>query len=188
MGNFDLGNYIDVAERLRELYVKHPNARVVTEIVEHTGTRVTVKASVYRDAKDTEPAGVDYSSMAIPGSTPYTKGSELENASTSATGRAIVLAGLPSKRVASADELKAKGATEERQIAQAAQELFGNAPAPQAAAPGELGNCPDHGKAYRMGKFGPHCATKNADGTWCKRRPAAKAQPAPEENLENLPF
>lgn len=204
MANFDLGNYIDVAERLRELYAKYPNARVVTEIQEFTETRVTVRAAVYRDAADPEPAGVDFSSLTIPGSTPYTRGSELENASTSATGRAIVLAGLPSKRVASADEVRAhrvEGADDAR-VAQAAARIFseperGAQPAPQAPqATGELGDCPEHRKPFRVGKFGPHCASKLPDGTWCKRKPslAKVGVPAPtttkadDDSLERLPF
>jgi hypothetical protein len=47
--------------------------------------------------------------MNIPGSTPYTRGSELENTETSAAGRALVMAGLPSKKIASGDEIRAKG-------------------------------------------------------------------------------
>jgi hypothetical protein len=204
MANFDLGNYNDVAERLRELYAKHPNARVVTEIQEFSETRVTVRAAVYRDAGDAEPAGVDFSSLAIPGSTPYTRGSELENASTSATGRAIVLAGLPSKRVASADEVRAHRTegTDNTQIAQAAARIFsepeqGAQPATQAPQQaGELGDCPEHRKPFRVGKFGPHCASKLPDGTWCKRKPslARVGVPAPapaqadDDSLERLPF
>jgi hypothetical protein len=46
--------------------------------------------------------------MQIPGATPYTRGSEIENCETSAVGRALVMAGLPSKRVASDDEIRAK--------------------------------------------------------------------------------
>jgi len=204
MANFDLGNYIDVAERLRELYAKHPNARVITEIIEYTEARVTVRASVYRDAADAEPAGVDFSSLAIPGTTPYTRGSELENASTSATGRAIVLAGLPSKRVASADEVRAhraEGADDARLASEAARIFSEPQRAPQAApaapqAAGELGDCPEHQKPFRVGKFGPHCASKLPDGSWCKRKPALARvgvpAPAPaqggDDDLGSLPF
>lgn len=204
MANFDLGNYIDVAERLRELYAKHPNARVITEIIEYTEARVTVRASVYRDATDPEPAGVDFSSLAIPGTTPYTRGSELENASTSATGRAIVLAGLPSKRVASADEVRAhraEGADDTRIAAEAARIFSEPQRAPQTApetpqGAGELGDCPEHRKPFRVGKFGPHCASKLPDGGWCKRKPALArvGVPAPspaqasDDDLERLPF
>ena len=148
-------DYIDVAERLRAWYEAYPNARIETSIVSHTDSRVTVKALAFRgdtaEEQDTKqrpygfeerPAGVGHSSMAIPGSTPYTRGSELENCETSAVGRALVMAGLPSKKVASSDEIQAKGgaikplpAAQDKQklddakIFLAAQDAFGDDPA-----------------------------------------------------------
>ena len=105
-------DYIDVAERLREWYEKYPLGRVTTAIVELTEKKVVVKAEAFRDATATIPAGVGHSAMVIPGSTPYTRGSELENCETSAVGRALVMAGLASKRIASADEIESKRAPE----------------------------------------------------------------------------
>lgn len=105
---FDLKDYVDVAERLAEFYKGHPSGRIVTEVLENTDKRVTVRAEAYRTTEDQAPAGVGHSSMGIPGSTPYTRGAELENAETSAVGRALVMAGLASKRIASADEVAAK--------------------------------------------------------------------------------
>lgn len=104
---FDLKDYVDVAERLREFYEKYPQGRVITTIVEMTDKRVVVKAEAYRDAAHAWPSGVGHSQLTIPGGTPYTKGAELENAETSAIGRALVAAGLASKRIASADEVAA---------------------------------------------------------------------------------
>lgn len=103
----DLSNYVEVADRLVEFYAKHPQGRIITEILELNDKRVSVKAAVYRDAAEIV-AGVGHSAMAIPGATPYTRGSELENCETSAVGRALVMAGLSSKKVASADEVRAK--------------------------------------------------------------------------------
>lgn len=152
-------DYIDVAERLRAWYEAYPNARIETSIVSHTDSRVTVKALAFRgDTSDPDvsgrprpygfeerPAGVGHSAMAIPGSTPYTRGSELENCETSAVGRALVMAGLPSKKVASSDEIRAKGGTtikpspamqerdkskaDDEAILRAAQDAFGDDPA-----------------------------------------------------------
>ena len=152
-------DYIDVAERLRAWYEAYPNARIETSIVSHTDSRVTVKALAFRgDTSDPDvsgrprpygfeerPAGVGHSSMAIPGSTPYTRGSELENCETSAVGRALVMAGLPSKKVASSDEIRSKGGTtikpspamqerdkskaDDEAILRAAQDSFGDNPA-----------------------------------------------------------
>lgn len=105
---FDLKDYVDVAERLAEFYKGHPDGRIVTEVLENNDKRVTVRAEVFRTSQDELPAGVGHSALAIPGSTPYTRGAELENAETSAVGRALVMAGLQSKRIASADEVAAK--------------------------------------------------------------------------------
>ena len=107
--SFSMDDYVDVSERLRQWYEKWPEGRVLTEIVDFTPERVTVKATAYCSHGTHDlPAGTGHSSMTLPGSTPFTKGSELENAETSAIGRALVAAGLPSKRVASTDEVKAK--------------------------------------------------------------------------------
>ena len=110
MAGFDLSNYVEVADRLREWYEKYPTARIVTSVLEHTEKRVIVRAEVFRKAEETLPAGAGHSALAIPGTTPYTRGAELENAETSAIGRALVAAGLPSKKVASADEVLSKRA------------------------------------------------------------------------------
>ena len=103
-----LKDYVDVAERLRSFYGQYPEARVETSIINLTDSRVVVRAEVYRTADEIRPAGTGHSAMNIPGSTPYTRGSELENCETSAVGRAIVAAGLPSKRIASEDEVASK--------------------------------------------------------------------------------
>lgn len=103
-----LKDYVDVAERLRSFYGQYPEARVETSIINLTDSRVVVRAEVYRTADEARPAGTGHSAMTIPGSTPYTRGSELENCETSAVGRAIVAAGLPSKRIASEDEVASK--------------------------------------------------------------------------------
>jgi hypothetical protein len=108
MAGFDLSNYVEVADRLREFYEKHPGGRVITSIIELTEKRVVVKAEVYRETAHLVPSGAGHSALAIPGITPYTKGAELENAETSAIGRALVAAGLASKKIASADEIRAK--------------------------------------------------------------------------------
>lgn len=106
---FDMKDYVEVADRIRAWYMDHEGGRIMTTIVEHTDARVVVRAEVYRNHID-PPAGVGHSALAIPGSTPYTKGSELENAETSAVGRALVMAGIPSKHVASAGEVASKRA------------------------------------------------------------------------------
>ena len=105
-----LKDYVDVAERIRAWYEAYPNGRIETAVLEHSDKRVVIEAKVYRgETPEEKAAGVGHSAMQIPGSTPYTRGSEIENCETSAVGRALVMAGLPSKRVASTDEIRMKG-------------------------------------------------------------------------------
>jgi hypothetical protein len=107
---FDMKDYVEVADRIHAWYERYPDGRIVTEILEHTEDRVVVKADAFRGPQGF-PAGTGHSFLAIPGATPYTKGSELENAETSAVGRALVMAGIPAKNVASAGEVKSKQST-----------------------------------------------------------------------------
>lgn len=107
-------SYVDVAERVREFYEKNPNgairrveSRFVTDAEGHL-LGYFYRAAVYRNLEDTVPAGEGEAFEQIPGKTPYTKDSEVMNAETSAWGRAIVAAGIPSKKIASANEVLAR--------------------------------------------------------------------------------
>lgn len=101
-------DYVPVNERIDAFYTTFPNGSIQSEIVELTDSRVTVKAYAYRTVEDPKP-GTGHSSVNIPGSTPYTKGSEIENAETSAWGRAIAALGFEVKRgVASTEEIRNK--------------------------------------------------------------------------------
>lgn len=109
-------DYVEVAQRLRDLFYKHPEATVrgTYEIVEIAGqARVIYRAECYRTPDDPAP-GVGTAWEEVPGKTPYTKGSELQNAETSAWGRAIVAVGAStSKRIASADEMRSARARQD---------------------------------------------------------------------------
>jgi hypothetical protein len=110
MAGFNIEDYVTVAERIGQFYEKYPEGSLQAEVLEITDHRVVVRACAYRHADDARP-GIAHSMLGIPGSTPYTKGSELENAETSAVGRAIALLGFGVKKsIASADELRGKGA------------------------------------------------------------------------------
>lgn len=110
---FDLGDYVQVKDRLAKFYELYGNGRLVTaEVVMLTAPdnkqRVMVKALAYRNPDDPLP-GVGHSWLELPGSTPYTKGSEVENAETSAWGRAIAALGiLTDASIASAQEVRDK--------------------------------------------------------------------------------
>jgi hypothetical protein len=118
-GGFNLDDYVTVAERIAEFYAKFPEGSLQSEIFELSDNRVVIRAYAYRSAIDDKPA-VAHSALAIPGSTPYTRGSEIENAETSAAGRAIAFLGFGVKKsVASRDEIQGKrddgtGAAEKR--------------------------------------------------------------------------
>ena len=66
---------------------------------------VVFSAALYRYPEDLLPA-IGTAWEEIPGRTPYTKGSELMNAETSAWGRACIAAGIPSKKIASFEEVR----------------------------------------------------------------------------------
>ena len=108
MSGFNMDDYVSVAERIDLFYAKHPDGSLQSELVELTPDRVTVKAHAYRTADDPRP-GIGHSSVTIPGSTPYTRGSEIENAETSAWGRAIASLGFEVKRgISSGEEVRNK--------------------------------------------------------------------------------
>jgi hypothetical protein len=108
MAGFDMKDYVPVSERVDGFYKVYPEGSIQSEIVELTDSRVTVKAYAYRNPNDPRP-GIGHSSLGIPGSTSFTKGSEIENAETSAWGRAIAALGFDVKRgIASYEEVRNK--------------------------------------------------------------------------------
>ena len=108
MPGFDMKDYVPVNERIDQFYQTFPEGSLQSEIVELSPNRVTIKAYAYRTPTDPRP-GIGHSSLDIPGSTPYTRGSEVENAETSSWGRAIAALGFEVKRgVASAEEVRNK--------------------------------------------------------------------------------
>ncbi len=108
MSNFNMDDYVPVSDRIDAFYRSHPEGSIQSEIVELTSERVTIKATAYRTPDDPRP-GVGHSSLEIPGKTSFTKGSEIENAETSAWGRAIAALGFEVKRgLASAEEVRNK--------------------------------------------------------------------------------
>lgn len=96
MSDIDLSNYVDVAERIRDFRTKHPEGCLQSEIVPlHDALAdrfIAVRATAYRTPDDPRP-GVGLAYEPVPGKTPFTRDSELQNAETSAWGRAIVAVG-----------------------------------------------------------------------------------------------
>ena len=110
---FELGDYIEVKDRIARFYELYGKGSLVTDEVTFPDAgdnkpRVMVKALAYRTPDDPHP-GVGYSWLELPGKTPYTNGSEIENAETSAWGRAIGSLGiLISGSIATSNEIQNK--------------------------------------------------------------------------------
>ena len=114
-GKYDdrLAGYVEVKDRIKLFYAQYPDGRLVTDAASMSMdpdgiVRVWCKALAYRTADDPHPA-VGWSYLAVPGKTPYTNGSEIENAETSAWGRAIGALGIGiDKSIASLQEIRTK--------------------------------------------------------------------------------
>jgi hypothetical protein len=100
-------DYVDVASRITEFYAKFGDGRLCTRSVEIVEGGALAIAEAYRTADDPHP-GVGTAWEPIPGKTSFTRDSEVQNAETAAWGRAIIAVGIPSKKIASAEEVKAR--------------------------------------------------------------------------------
>lgn len=115
-GKPNLGNYVEVKDRIQQFYAKYPTGAIVTEKIQWQPAgkidemaRVIVQAAAYRTPDDPHP-GRGSSAMVLPGKTPYTAGSELENTETSAWGRAVAAVGVAVDRgISTASEIRSKG-------------------------------------------------------------------------------
>lgn len=115
-------DYIDVAARIVEFRTKHPEGSlqpadpaVPFRLVDVAGQPyIAVVAAAYRTPDDPRP-GIGMAYEPVPGKTNFTRGSELQNAETSAWGRAIVaaLAADTKRSIASAEEVRNRRADQE---------------------------------------------------------------------------
>ena len=128
MGGFDLGNYNTVPERMTEFFSQYPEGclrQVSYELItipvylKHKDTGEPYKAgeriflaftaAAYRTPEDPMP-GLGTAWEPVPGTTTFTKDSEMMNAETSAWGRAILAVGAADTRkgIASREEVQAR--------------------------------------------------------------------------------
>jgi hypothetical protein len=112
MNAFNLGDYVDVPTRLAEALRRWPDLRVQETrpviVTVDNQQYVEISCTVWRDTDDLMPT-VAYCWEPIPGKTPYTKGSEMMNASTSCLGRALGFLGMGiGKSIASRNEVQAR--------------------------------------------------------------------------------
>lgn len=119
-GNDD---YIDVAARIAEAREIYPDGRLrpadpakpyAIEILDGA-TYIVVVAAFFRSPEDTLP-GIGMAYEIFPGKTNFTRGSELQNAETSAWGRAMVAALVADTKrgIASANEVRNRQAEQAR--------------------------------------------------------------------------
>lgn len=135
-------DYVPVAERLEKFYQTYPDGRVTTSIVEHSieSGFILMRAEVYRAADDAAPAATGHA-FEVRGESYVNKTSYVENAETSAVGRALALLGFEVKRgIASREELQKTARMQPAGAGVAgggtAVNAAGNAATKSAAAPG----------------------------------------------------
>lgn len=168
-------DYIDVAERIREFREKYPAGSLrpadlsIPYRIEKIDdlTYIVVVAAAYRGPDDALP-GVGMAYEAFPGRTPYTKGSELQNAETSAWGRAIVatLAADTKRGIASAEEVRNRRAEQdsgpvERQEARSALREAQRTGGQQIPQQGHTSRPGDPGAALLLAKAASQTADRN---------------------------
>lgn len=116
-------NYMEVSERIAEFRERYPEGSLRPVDQAHPYDIITVAdhmfvvyvAAAYRHPNDALP-GIGVAWEPFPGRTSFTKDSELQNAETSAWGRAIIASlASSSKKVASANEVRNRQADQDEQ-------------------------------------------------------------------------
>ena len=122
---FNLDNYETVEERLARFWADHPGGRIFTSVHAYDEQRVLFSAAAFFDANDPQPRGTGHAEE-VRGSSPVNKTSHVENAETSAIGRALANCGYAPKGARPSREEMQKVSRGEHPTA---------APAPRPAAP-----------------------------------------------------
>jgi hypothetical protein len=107
---FNLEDYETVEERLIKYWKDHPDGQIHTKIIEHSGSRFIVEASIFRTEADLRPWTTGLAEETIQGRG-VNATSALENCETSAIGRALANAGYATKGKRASREEMVKVAT-----------------------------------------------------------------------------
>jgi hypothetical protein len=85
---FNLDNYETVESRLAKFWEQYPNGRIATTVFHYDDNKVVFRAEVYVDAADQHPKATGYAEE-LRDASPVNRTSHVENAETSAIGRAL---------------------------------------------------------------------------------------------------
>lgn len=96
MAHFNLDDYETVEERIAKFWKDHPEGRIVTTMLEGSPSRFIVYAALFRGKDDTQPYATGLAEETVQGRG-VNATSALENAETSAIGRATANAGYATK-------------------------------------------------------------------------------------------
>lgn len=132
MSGFKMDGYNTVDSRIEEFRKKHPEGSIQQhslEFREFGGKQwIVYTAAAYRTPDDLRP-GMGTAWEQVPGTTPFTRDSELQNAETAAWGRALIAVGAANARqgIASREEVQNRAAAQAHpafQPSEAANELM----------------------------------------------------------------
>jgi hypothetical protein len=104
MARFNLDEYATVEERLEKFWNDHPNGAVITDIVKHEGDVCIFKALIFFE-RGAELVATGFAEE-IRDASPVNKTSFVENAETSAIGRALAACGYQMKKRPSREEME----------------------------------------------------------------------------------
>lgn len=114
MGNFNPAEYIEVADRIPLFWTKYPEGGMETEVLRVDGAEVIVRAVLYSNSASRVvlASGI---AREVEGKSPVNRTSHVENAETSAIGRALANAGFTgsAKRASRQEMEKVQRQTEE---------------------------------------------------------------------------